>query len=81
MIQLNTCLFEYFSYILLIILFILFFLSLFISLLIVQGAIIHYEYNHSKLKTAFEFRLILIKLKSMGLIGRYTLKKINNKWV
>lgn len=59
-----------------IILSIIFFISLFFSLIMVQGAIIHYEYNHSKFKTAFEFKTILLKLKNMGLsrfIGSFSM--------
>ncbi|MCL2687157.1 MAG: DUF4013 domain-containing protein [Methanobrevibacter sp.] len=48
------------------ILFSLFIFLLFCSFIVLQGAIIHYEYSHAKFKTAFEFRLILRKLRSMG---------------
>lgn len=48
------------------ILLIIFILSLFFSLVIMQSAIIHYEYKHSKLRTAFEIKTILKKLKKMG---------------
>lgn len=48
------------------ILLILFVLSLFFSIIIVQGAIIHYEYNHSKFTSAFEIRTIIRKLRNMG---------------
>lgn len=33
----------------------------------VEGAIIHYEYDDSSFKTAFEFRKILRKLRGMGI--------------
>ncbi|MBZ9571212.1 DUF4013 domain-containing protein [Methanobrevibacter sp. TMH8] len=52
------------------ILFLLFIVSLFLSFLMVQGAIIHYEYNHSKFKSAFEIITILKKLRKMG-IGKF----------
>ncbi|RBQ23118.1 hypothetical protein ALNOE001_11370 [Candidatus Methanobinarius endosymbioticus] len=46
--------------------FLLFLLSAFFAVIMVEGAIIHYEYNHSKFKTAFEFRTIMRKLRSMS---------------
>lgn len=41
-------------------------LSLFFSIIMIQGTLIHYEYNHSKFKTAFEIRAIARKLRKMG---------------
>lgn len=49
------------------VLFLLFVFSAFFAMLLVEGAIIHYEYNHSKFKTAFEIRKIMRKLKGMGI--------------
>lgn len=48
------------------ILLILFVLSLFFSIIVIQGAVIHYEYNHSKFSSAFEVRTIIRKLRNMG---------------
>ena len=48
------------------ILLIIFIISLFFSIVMVQGAIINCEYNHSKLKAAFEFKTIIKKLRKMG---------------
>jgi len=49
------------------ILLIIFIISSFFSIIMVEGAIINCEYNHSKFKAAFEFKTIIRKLRKMGI--------------